>query len=392
LATIELENVSKGFRGGTPVLDDITLTIEDGEFFILVGPSGCGKSTLLNAIVGLEQLSAGEIRVDGQRVDHLDPKDRDMAMVFQSYALYPHMTVRENIAFPLRLAGLRKAEIASRVAAAAEMLELAAILDRKPARLSGGQRQRVAMGRALVRKPKAFLLDEPLSNLDARLRVQTRSELARLQQRLGATMIYVTHDQTEAMTLGHRVAILNGGRIQQVGAPRELYRNPSNLFVAGFLGSPGMNLIPARIDGAGLVLPIGTIDWKSLPPGFAGRKQAVLVGIRPEHFHRARTDESPPHALRVEARAEWVEWLGAETFVQLGPQVFDLPAGSGGVGELAAGQSSAVTSAAPIVARLDGTEQVAVGSPVRLWVDAEDMYLFDANSGITLSPSPSQRT
>jgi multiple sugar transport system ATP-binding protein len=208
--------------------------------------------------------------------------------------------------------------------------------------------------------------------------------LARLQQRLGATMIYVTHDQTEAMTLGHRVAILNGGRIQQVGSPRQLYRNPSNLFVAGFLGSPGMNIMAARIDGAGLVLPIGTIAWKSLPPGFAGRKQPVLVGIRPEHFHRARTDESPPHALMVEARAEWVEWLGAETFVQLGPQAFNPAAGTGGVGELA--------SAAPIVARLDGGEQVAVGSPVRLWVDAGDVYVFDANSGVSLSPSPSHGT
>ena len=378
-----MERVSKGFRGGAPVLDDITLTIEDGELFILVGPSGCGKSTLLNVIVGLEELSAGEIRVDGRRVDHLDPKDRDMAMVFQSYALYPHMTVRENIGFPLRLAGLPKPEIARRVAAAAEMLELAETLDRKPALLSGGQRQRVAMGRALVRKPKAFLLDEPLSNLDARLRVQTRSELARLQQRLGATMIYVTHDQTEAMTLGHRVAILNGGRIQQVGSPQELYRNPSNLFVAGFLGSPGMNIIPARIDGARLVLPIGGIPLETLPNRATVIDGPVLVGIRSEHFHRIRSDQVPSHALVVEASVVWVEWLGAEIYVHLAPHAATPSAGFAGAWPAAASWRGA--PAPPTVARLDGTEHVVVGDPVRLWVDAGDVYLFDTNSGISLS-------
>ncbi len=245
MSEIELRKVSKRFTGATAV-KRANFTIRDGEFFILVGPSGCGKSTLLNMIVGLEDVSEGEIRIDGQRVNELDPKDRNMAMVFQSYALYPHMSVRENMAFPLKLAKLSNPEIDRRVARAAQILELDEYLDRRPRALSGGQRQRVAMGRAIVREPRAFLLDEPLSNLDAKLRVQMRTEIARLHNRLGTTTVYVTHDQTEAMTLGDRIAVLRKGEVLQIGTPRELYERPRNLFVAGFIGSPAMNFLPAR--------------------------------------------------------------------------------------------------------------------------------------------------
>jgi len=254
MAQIVLDSVSKQFANGTRILSDTSFTIQNGEFFVLIGPSGCGKSTLLNMIVGLEDISSGEIRVDGQVINDLDPKDRNMAMVFQSYAIYPHMTVAENIAFPLRLARLPKVEIQRKVAEAAALLELEDLLTRKPATLSGGQRQRVAMGRALVRDPVAFLLDEPLSNLDARLRVQMRGEIGRLQKRLGTTMIYVTHDQTEAMTLGDRVAVLNRGEVQQIGTPKQLYQAPANLFVAGFMGSPGMNFVPAELKAGKLIL------------------------------------------------------------------------------------------------------------------------------------------
>jgi multiple sugar transport system ATP-binding protein len=249
MSDIVLNQVTKRFPDGTEALKPTDLAIADGELFVLVGPSGCGKSTLLKLIVGLEQPSSGSIRVGGEDVTGRDPKDRNMAMVFQSYALYPHMRVRDNLAFPLKLAKLDPAEIERRVAAAAALLELGPLLERKPAALSGGQRQRVAMGRAIVREPAAFLLDEPLSNLDAKLRTQMRNELAALQKRLGTTTVYVTHDQTEAMTLGDRIAVLRGGAVQQIGTPRALYRQPANVFVARFIGAPAMNLLPARIDG-----------------------------------------------------------------------------------------------------------------------------------------------
>lgn len=316
MAEIVLDCVSKRFPDGTVTLKDASFTIHDGEFFILVGPSGCGKSTLLNMIVGLEQVSEGEIRVNGKIVNDLDPKDRNMAMVFQSYAIYPHMSVRENIAFPLRLAKLPSAEMNRRVEEAASILELSTLLDRKPASLSGGQRQRVAMGRAIVREPLAFLLDEPLSNLDARLRVQMRSEIARLQKRLGATMIYVTHDQTEAMTLGDRVAVLNRGEVQQLGAPRELYRKPANLFVAAFMGSPAMNLLPAKLEGKRLIWPLGAIELE-VPvkrPVLSG-SPFLIAGVRPEHIRVLEQGEADASSFAFEARVERVEWLGAELYV-----------------------------------------------------------------------------
>src|ERR1700748_1858242 len=243
VADVVLANVTKSYPDGATAVNDLSLTIAEGEFIILVGPSGCGKSTTLNMIAGLEDISSGELLIGGERVNEKAPKDRDIAMVFQSYALYPHMTVRQNIAFPLTLAKVAKDEINRKVEDTAKILDLSQLLDRKPGQLSGGQRQRVAMGRAIVRNPKAFLMDEPLSNLDAKLRVQMRTEIARLQDRLGTTMVYVTHDQTEAMTLGDRVAVMRAGVMQQVGSPEELYERPKNLFVAGFIGSPAMNFM-----------------------------------------------------------------------------------------------------------------------------------------------------
>jgi len=259
MADIVLDHVTKRFADGSLAVDEANLEIADGEFIILVGPSGCGKSTTLNMIAGLEDITSGELRIGGKVVNGLAPKDRDIAMVFQSYALYPHMTVRQNMGFALSLAKVPKPEIARKVAEAAEILDLTDHLDRKPANLSGGQRQRVAMGRAIVRSPQAFLMDEPLSNLDAKLRVQTRTQVSRLQNRLGTTMVYVTHDQTEAMTLGDRVAVLRAGRIQQVASPAELYERPVNIFVAGFIGSPAMNFLPVSWDGEALHTPVGKV-------------------------------------------------------------------------------------------------------------------------------------
>src|SRR6201992_15271 len=259
MAEIVLDRVTKSYPDGAMAVQELNLTIADGEFLILVGPSGCGKTTTLNMIAGLEDISSGELRIGGGRVHERQPKDRDIAMVFQSYALYPHMTVRQNIAFPLTLAKMKKADIAAKVAETAKILDLTELLDRKPAQLSGGQRQRVAMGRAIVRHPKAFLMDETLSNLDAKLRVQMRGEIARLQRKLGATTVYVTHDQTEAMTLGDRVVVMHGGVAQQIGTPDELYERPANLFVAGFIGSHAMDLFPDTLTQSGLMLPFGEV-------------------------------------------------------------------------------------------------------------------------------------
>jgi multiple sugar transport system ATP-binding protein len=376
MAEIVIDNVSKQFPDGTRVLKHASFTIHDGEFFILVGPSGCGKSTLLNMIVGLDSVSAGEIRVDGRVVNELDPKDRNMAMVFQSYAIYPHMTVADNIGFPLRLAGLSKAEIRSKVEEAAAILELTSLLERKPASLSGGQRQRVAMGRALVRNPVAFLLDEPLSNLDARLRVQMRAEIGRLQKRLGATMIYVTHDQTEAMTLGDRVAVLNQGEVQQIGTPRQLYERPANLFVAGFIGSPGMNFVPARRDGTRLALPFGDM---TLPERYASlpENRPVIAGFRPEAVRC--TDGEHPQDLVFEARIDVVEWLGAELFVYFGlagPDAWDsMPSLS----------AMPDQDTAMLAGRLDPSVKVCKGQPLRLRLNGRDIHLFDGGTGRNLT-------
>jgi multiple sugar transport system ATP-binding protein len=316
--------------------------------------------------------------VGGEDVTRCDPKDRNMAMVFQSYALYPHMSVRENMAFPLRLAGMDQADIVRRVEEAAAILELGELLERKPAALSGGQRQRVAMGRAIVRQPAAFLLDEPLSNLDAKLRVQMRNELSRLQRRLGTTTVYVTHDQTEAMTLGERIAVLRKGEIQQVGSPRELYQRPANLFVAGFVGSPAMNLLPAAIDGERLVLPMTELELpEALRGGLPGERREVVAGIRPERFREA--SDSDQSGGGFSASPEVIEWLGADLFVH-----FDVEAAAGGrlaalqrELELDAGQGGRLR----LVARVGADSRVREAEPIELRVDPDGILLFDAETG-----------
>ncbi|OOG70996.1 glycerol-3-phosphate ABC transporter ATP-binding protein [Sinorhizobium sp. A49] len=285
MSEIELRNVGKSY-GSLPVLDDISLDMGSGEFVVLVGPSGCGKSTLLRMIAGLEDISAGEITIGGRIVNDMPAKERDLAMVFQSYALYPHMKVSDNMSFALKLAGVSKSEIKRRVDEAADILGLGHLLERLPRELSGGQRQRVAMGRAIVRDPRAFLFDEPLSNLDAKLRVKMRGEIKKLHQRLGKTTIYVTHDQTEAMTMADKIVVLNGGKIEQMGPPLDLYKNPQNLFVASFIGSPEINLLRGEVDGQALRLADGA--HLPLPTGHglaSGRK--IVYGIRPQHIHLA---------------------------------------------------------------------------------------------------------
>jgi multiple sugar transport system ATP-binding protein len=374
MAEIVLEGIAKRFADGTQALQPTDLRIRDGEFFVLVGPSGCGKSTLLKIIVGLERPSAGEVRLAGEVVTGRDPKDRNMAMVFQSYAIYPHMTVRENMAFPLRLARLPATEIAARVEEAAAILELTELLGRKPAALSGGQRQRVAMGRAIVRQPAAFLLDEPLSNLDAKLRVQMRTELGRLQRRLGTTTVYVTHDQTEALTLGERIAVLRRGAIQQVGTPRDLYQDPANLFVAGFIGAPAMNLLPATLAGDRLRLPMLELALPGGPRGGSGACE-VIAGIRPEHFRVAST---VGEGARFRAQVELVEWLGADLFVH-----FDVAAPHGArLGALAEELGlPGEHDRRSLVARLGSDCRVREGEALALGIDAAAVQLFDPKIG-----------
>jgi multiple sugar transport system ATP-binding protein len=306
MAQIRLEHVTKDFGTGEPAVDDVNLEIDDGEFVILVGPSGSGKSTVLRMIVGLEDITSGDVYIADQRVNDKAPRDRNLAMVFQNYALYPHLSVYENIAFPLRLHKLPDDEVRERVGRAADLLELGEFLDRKPAQLSGGQRQRVAMGRAIVREADAFLFDEPLSNLDAKLRGQVRTEISRLQNRLGITTVYVTHDQIEAMTLGDRVAVLRRGVLQQVDVPRELYEQPLNLFVAGFLGSPPMNFMPAAVEGATLHLPIGDIKLTREMADEVQGHDILIAGARPEHFEDASMldDARKAEGLTFEAHVD----------------------------------------------------------------------------------------
>jgi len=381
VAAITLEHVEKRYGDGYPAVNDVSLRIADGEFMILVGPSGCGKSTLLRMIVGLEDVTGGEIRIAGQRVNEKAPRDRNLAMVFQNYALYPHLSVFENIAFPLRLRQLPGDEVRRRVEEAAAVLELTDHLDRRPSQLSGGQRQRVAMGRAIVREADAFLFDEPLSNLDAQLRGQMRTEIARLQQRLGVTTVYVTHDQVEAMTLGDRVAVLRKGVLQQVDTPRALYERPVNLFVAGFIGSPAMNLIPATVDGRRVRLPFVEFDL----PADVGATGPVLVGIRPEHLEDAAIIEAGARERGVtfEAKVEVVEWLGAEQFAYVpygAPPELVEP-----LHRLAAelDRESAQTL---LVASIDPTSRIRRGEPAHLWFDPANLYVFDAGTGERLAP------
>ncbi|TBL31854.1 sn-glycerol-3-phosphate ABC transporter ATP-binding protein UgpC [Verrucosispora sp. SN26_14.1] len=390
MADIVLDKVNKKFPDGTTAVRDVDLEIADGEFVILVGPSGCGKSTTLNMIAGLEDISSGDLRIGGERVNDKAPRDRDIAMVFQSYALYPNMTVRENMAFPLRLAKLDKETINRKVDEAAKVLELTSLLDRRPANLSGGQRQRVAMGRAIVRQPKAFLMDEPLSNLDAKLRVQMRTVVSRLQKKLGTTTVYVTHDQTEAMTLGDRVVIMRGGAVQQVGPPQELYENPNNLFVAGFIGSPSMNFLPATIEEGTLRtalgdVPIGDRIRRELEAADASRD--LILGIRPEHFEDAELidDETRRRGMEFEAPVDIVESMGSDKYVYL--TVEGERATAAELEELAAdtGAADFAGGGSNLVTRLSAESTVTEGENRRVWFNLEKIHLFDPSDGRNLT-------
>ncbi len=385
MSEITLDRVTKVFADGQEAVKEMSLEVGDGEFMILVGPSGCGKSTALRMIAGLEDVTSGELKIGGEVVNDRAPKDRDIAMVFQNYALYPHMTVRQNMGFALQLAGVDKEEIDQKVEDAAKTLDLTQHLDRRPANLSGGQRQRVAMGRAIVRDPKAFLMDEPLSNLDAKLRVQMRTEVARLQSRLETTTVYVTHDQVEAMTLGDRVAVMRAGVLQQVGTPAELYEEPVNLFVAGFIGSPAMNFMPAEVGGGKVKLPIGETD---APEGVGGgREGEVVAGLRPESFEDASMvgDLRDERGVVFEAEIDLVESLGSDLYayfhVESGrvesDQLADLVEErleETGVPEVREGQEQ-------IVARLDPASKIKRGDRTELWADTSKLHMFDAESG-----------
>jgi multiple sugar transport system ATP-binding protein len=390
MADIVMDGVVKRYADGFEAVKDLNLDISDGEFMILVGPSGCGKSTALSMIAGLEDISEGELRIDGEVVNQKAPRDRDIAMVFQSYALYPHMTVRENMAFALKLKKTPKAEVDRKVMEAAEILDLEQHLERKPANLSGGQRQRVAMGRAIVRDPKAFLMDEPLSNLDAKLRVQMRAEVARIQHRLNTTTVYVTHDQTEAMTLGDRVAVMLSGVLQQVGSPMDLYNNPTNLFVAGFIGSPGMNFMPTTIDDGVAHLPMVDVPLPQDVRERIGRRagEKLIAGIRPEDFEDAgKVDaETRARGTTFRTRLDLVEAMGAEYYAHFGvdaqrlrsSELQELREDAGGV------EAKSDSGDTVVVARLNAESRARSGEPADLWLDASKLHFF-AESGEALT-------
>jgi len=350
MAKVQLRDVRKSY-GNLEVIHGVSTDVEDGEFIVIVGPSGCGKSTLLRMVAGLETITAGEIVIGDRVVNDLEPKDRDIAMVFQNYALYPHMSVFENMAYGLKIRGFGKEDIKVRVDRAAEILELGPLLDRKPRALSGGQRQRVAMGRAIVREPAVFLFDEPLSNLDAKLRVQMRFEIQKLHRRLGTTSLYVTHDQVEAMTLAQRMIVMNAGRAEQIGTPMEVYQNPATLFVAGFIGSPAMNFMPAQASGAWAFSLLAGGTFRAAVGGTeAGR--AVTVGVRPEHLRPAEAGDA-----MVSGTVEMVEQLGADTLLHIGH------------------------GAATVIARQPHGVHPAVGTTLHLAADPESVFLFDTASG-----------
>jgi multiple sugar transport system ATP-binding protein len=389
MAEVVMEHLTKRYPDGFEAVKDMSLEVHDGEFVILVGPSGCGKSTALKMIAGLEDITEGELRIGDQVVNGLAPKERDIAMVFQNYALYPHMTVRENMAFPLKLAKVPEEEIDKKVTEAARILDLTEHLDRKPANLSGGQRQRVAMGRAIVRDPKAFLMDEPLSNLDAKLRVQMRTEVARIQSRLGTTMVYVTHDQTEAMTLGDRVAVMRSGVLQQVGAPSELYNRPTNIFVAGFIGSPAMNFMPGELRDGTVQTPLGEIQLHEEARARAGTASgSVIVGIRPESFEDVSmvSDDARGRGVTFRAKIDLVESLGAEEYVYF--EVEGAQVQSDELSELAADSGAHEVPSSgegQVVARLDPESSVKRGEETELWVDTTKLHFFDPEGGRNLA-------
>ncbi|MGD9483104.1 sn-glycerol-3-phosphate ABC transporter ATP-binding protein UgpC [Streptomyces sp. TRM70308] len=392
MAEIILDGVSKRYPDGAQAVSEVHLTVADGEFVILVGPSGCGKSTTLNMVAGLEDITDGELRIDGERMNERAPKDRDIAMVFQSYALYPHMSVRENMAFPLRLAKAPEATVRAKVEDTARVLDLTEHLDRRPAHLSGGQRQRVAMGRAIVRSPKAFLMDEPLSNLDAKLRGQMRTALSRLQKRLGTTTVYVTHDQTEAMTLGDRIVVLQAGHVQQIGSPQHLYERPANLFVAGFIGSPSMNFLPAAVQDGALATPIGDLpltDRVRRLLAAADAPRQLIAGVRPEHFEDAALVDEHRRAegLCYTAVVDVLESLGSEKYAHFplegerasSRQLADLAAVTGSADVPAGGPGAA------LVTRLSADTRAREGAELTVWCDPDRVLLFDPAEGTHLT-------
>ncbi len=384
MAEITLNNIVKKYGDGFPAVNDVSLDIKDGEFMIFVGPSGCGKSTLLRMVVGLEDITSGDLLIDGEKVNDLSPKDRNLSMVFQNYALYPHLSVFENIAFPLRLAKGKHSEdeVRSKVETAADMLELREHLERKPGNLSGGQRQRVAMGRAIVRDADAFLFDEPLSNLDAKLRGQMRTEIARMQRRLGTTTIYVTHDQTEALTLGDRVSVLKKGVLQQCASPRELYDQPVNLFVAGFIGTPPMNFLPAEVRGDDLVLPFTTVPVPPVVKERAPEKDLLIVGIRPEHIKDADLGDRPRSAAEFSAVVDVTEWLGNEQYAYVPFSVEgDVAAKLDELDRELDGEGMRTQ----MVVNLDPRSRIREGDEAHFVFDPDVMHVFDPESGDCLT-------
>ena len=389
MAEIAYEHVSKIYPDGTQAVHDLELEIQDAELMVLVGPSGCGKTTALRMLAGLEEISDGEIRIGDRIVNDLTPKDRDIAMVFQSYALYPHMTVEQNLAFGLKLRKLPKKEVDERVRRAARILQIEEFLKRKPRALSGGQRQRVAMGRAIVREPQAFLMDEPLSNLDAKLRVQMRAEIHQLQRRLGVTTIYVTHDQVEAMTMGDRVAVMNAGHLQQVDTPQVLYDHPVNEFVAGFIGSPSINLVESELvrSNGSLQVTLGehklTVDDqlarnRSGLGDYVGKK--IILGIRPEDFEDAAIEPDTPADRRIKVTADLTEPLGSEVLVHFGTEATAVvssaaAADAGEDADIRLGEEDELTTR--LIARVSPKSRVALGQQVELAVDTTRLYFFD---------------
>lgn len=391
MATVSLDRVTKVYPNGVEAVHELELDVADGEFIVLVGPSGCGKTTALRMVAGLESITAGELQIAGRVMNDVPSKDRDIAMVFQNYALYPHMTVAQNIGFALKLRKLPKDEIARKVREAASILSLTDQLDRKPGQLSGGQRQRVAMGRAIVRDPSVFLMDEPLSNLDAKLRVQMRAEVSRLQRRLGVATLYVTHDQIEAMTMGDRVAVMHSGVLQQCAAPQVLYAQPANLFVAAFIGSPSMNLYEATLSDDAQAIRLGSqavmlpADAQRTRPGLASyRDRTFAVGIRPEHLKLAGTDDG---AARLAADVELVEALGPELLVHFRLDATQVQVGGAlsedeDLGDLRIGPASRTTSAG--VARVPPTTAVRVGDQIAFDVATEHLHFFDLQTGAAI--------
>ncbi|MGH3253216.1 MAG: ABC transporter ATP-binding protein [Trebonia sp.] len=391
MASVVLEDLTKRYPGGALAVDGISLEIADGEFVCLVGPSGCGKTTALRMIAGLEEITAGEVRIGDRLVNDLAPRDRDIAMVFQSYALYPHMTVYDNMAFGLQLRKTPKGQVDKAVGEAARILGLEEMLKRRPGQLSGGQRQRVALGRAIVREPAAFLMDEPLSNLDAKLRVQMRTQVSRIQRRLGTTTVYVTHDQTEAMTLGDRVAVMRSGVLQQVGSPATLYHRPDNLFVAGFIGSPSMNFLPGRVEDNVLRTSLGGFPLtdrlrRELESSKTGRD--VIVGIRPEDFEDASLvpAETRGRGITFTTTIDVLESMGSDVYVYF-TRGADIQVSAVELDELAADAGTTDTggSAETVTARLDAATRVREGVDAELWADGAAIHVFDPATGRNLT-------